>query len=303
MFLSSGSRGCCLLLSISLLGCVSPPGAPLSRAPASASIPPRVTPQGPPPEVVAESALVVDAVTGRILAGKNVDLRRAVASTQKLLTALLVVEAGPLSDEVTIEASDTQVEPTKLYLRPGDTYTRGTLLKVILVRSANDASLALARDVAGSVEAFSARMNERARSLGMRNSNFRNPHGLTEEGQFSTARDMVKLARVAYQRSAIRAPMTWPEYVFVHNDGKEHKLVNTNKLLKRLPYATGMKTGTTRASGKCLVASASLRGRTAIAVVLGSTPSAVWSDAEKLLRWALETSQPPGRPADSPALP
>lgn len=83
--------------------------------------------------------------------------------------------------------------------------------------------------------------------------------------------------------------MTVPEYYFVHNDGTKRKLTNTNKLLKRLPYANGMKTGTTDASGKCLVASGTLNGRSAIAVVLKSTPSSVWSDAEKLLRWALET--------------
>ncbi|NIP95026.1 MAG: D-alanyl-D-alanine carboxypeptidase, partial [Akkermansiaceae bacterium] len=108
-------------------------------------------------------------------------------------------------------------------------------------------------------------------------------------GQFSTARDMAKLARVAYRRSAIRSPLTLPGYTFVHNDGTQRRLVNTNKLLKRLSYANGMKTGTTRASGKCLIASASLRGRSAIAVVLGSTPHSVWNDSEKLLRWALET--------------
>lgn len=248
-----------------------------------------ILPTGPPPAIVAESAIVIDAVTGRILTGKNEDRQRAVASTQKLMTALLVVEAGPLSDPLTIDQSDTLVEPTKLYLRPGDKYTRGDLLKAILVRSANDASVALARDVAGSVDAFAARMNQRARSLGMRNSNFRNPHGLTEEGQFSTARDMARLARAAYRHSAIRGPMTIREYNFVHNDGTIHKLTATNKLLKRLPWVTGMKTGTTRASGKCLIASGSLNGRTVIAVVLGSTPQAVWNDSEKLLRWALET--------------
>ena len=142
-------------------------------------------------------------------------------------------------------------------------------------------------------------MNQRARALGMRDSHFRNPHGLTEEDQYSTARDMAKLARAAYQYPAIRGPLTVREYTFVHNDGTETKLVNTNKLLKRFPYTTGMKTGTTNASGKCLVASGSMNGRTAIAVVLGSTPPAVWNDAEQLLRWALEIPQP----AQSAALP
>ena len=302
MFLSSGPHFGCLLLSVSLLSCIPTSELPTSSQPVAAPLPPPlVTPTGTPPAVVAKSVIVIDAVTGRVLTGKNEDLPRAVASTQKLMTALLVVEAGPLSDPVTIEDSDTSVEPTKLYLRVGDTFPRGALLKAILVRSANDAAMALARDVGGSVEKFAIMMNERARSLGMRNSKFRNPHGLTEEGQFSTARDIAKLARAAYQRSAIRAPMIIADYNFVHNDGSIHKLVNTNKLLKRLSYTTGMKTGTTRASGKCLVASASLNGRTAIAVVLGSTHRAVWNDSEKLLRWALERhlpslqAQPAGR--------
>jgi D-alanyl-D-alanine carboxypeptidase (penicillin-binding protein 5/6) len=245
---------------------------------------------------VAESAIVIDAVTGRVLAGKNENVRRAVASTQKLMTALLVVEAGPLSDQVTIERSDTMVEPTKLYLKPGDTYTRGNLLNVIMVRSANDASISLARDVGGDVAGFANMMNQRARSLGMLDSHFANPHGLTVPGQFSTARDMAKLARAAYQHAAIRVPMAMTEYTFVHNDGTVNKLTCTNKLLKRLSYANGMKTGTTNASGKCLIASGTLNGRTAIAVLLRSSQNEVWSDAERLLRWALETP-PPSPPA------
>lgn len=293
MALNSAPHLGCLLLSLSLFSCSTSPGVPpTGSSPSRPAPPPIVSPEGPPPEVVAESVIVIDAVSGRILGGKNEDERRAVASTQKLLTALLVVEAGPLSNPLTIDESDTRVEPTKLYLKPGHRYTRGELLKAILVRSANDASMALARDVAGDVDQFANLMNRRARSLGMFNSHFRNPHGLTEPGQFSTARDMAKLARVAYQRAPIRAPMTIREYTFVHEDGKETKLVNTNKLLKRLPYTTGMKTGTTRASGKCLIASGTRNGRTAIAVVLGSTSNSVWSDSEKLLRWALELPTP-----------
>jgi D-alanyl-D-alanine carboxypeptidase (penicillin-binding protein 5/6) len=293
MLISTGPQIAYFLLSISLLSCVPPAVSPPVHQSVTIPAPqPVILPTGAPPSIVGESAIVIDAVTGRILAGKNEDKPRAVASTQKLMTALLVVEAGPLSDPLTIQQSDTTVEPTKLYLRSGDRFTRGDLLKAILVRSANDASVALARDVAGSVEGFAVRMNQRARSLGMHNSNFRNPHGLTVEGQFSTARDMARLARAAYRHSAIRGPMTIREYNFVHNDGTIRKLVSTNKLLKRLSWVTGMKTGTTRASGKCLIASGSLLGRTVIVVVLGSTPQAVWNDSEKLLRWALETPHP-----------
>ncbi|NNC89596.1 MAG: D-alanyl-D-alanine carboxypeptidase, partial [Akkermansiaceae bacterium] len=160
--------------------------------------------------------------------------------------------------------------------------------KAILVKSANDAAMALARDVGGSAEGFASMMNRRALRLGMTSSHFKNPHGLTEAGQFSTARDIALLARAAYQRPEIRRYLRVREYQFVHSDGRTKKLENTNELLDQLSYATGMKTGTTRASGKCLVSSAELNGRVVIAVLLGSTSKTVWNDSEALLRWALE---------------
>ena len=281
----------CLLLSFTFLACA-PPNHVTPAGPVHHSIPPSVVaPKGAPPSVVAKRVIVIDASDGRVLVAKNADEKCAVASTQKLMTALLVSEAGSLRDPVVIQSSDTLVEPTKLYLKTGHTYTRGQLLKAILVRSANDASVALARDVAGSVRRFAQLMTLRARSLGMSNSVFLNPHGLTQKGQYSTARDIAKLARQAYQQPSIRSSLAVRKYNFIHNNGKVSKLTNTNRLLKSLPYATGMKTGTTRASGKCLVASGTLHGRTVIAVVLGSTPAAVWKDSESLLRWALESPQ------------
>ena len=281
----------CLLLSFSFLACA-PPNHVTPAGSVHPSIPPSlVSPKGAPPPVVAKRIIVIDASDGKVLVAKNADEKCAVASTQKLMTALLVSEAGSLHDPVVIQSSDTLVEPTKLYLKTGHKYTRGQLLKAILVRSANDASVALARDVAGSVQRFAQLMTLRARSLGMSNSVFLNPHGLTQKGQYSTARDIAKLARQAYQQPSIRSSLAIRNYNFIHNNGKVSKLTNTNRLLKSLPYATGMKTGTTRASGKCLVASGTLHGRTVIAVVLGSTPAAVWKDSESLLRWALESPQ------------
>jgi D-alanyl-D-alanine carboxypeptidase (penicillin-binding protein 5/6) len=228
-------------------------------------------------------------MTGRILAAKDPDSRRAVASIQKLLTAIVVLESGSLDKKVIIQAIDGSVEPTKLYLKPGEVYTRRELLKVILVKSANDASMALARDVAGSKEAFAQRMNAKARALGMMNSQFQNPHGLTEPNQYSTARDIALLARTAYQYSFIRQCMKIKQYTFVYNDGRTKSIESTNKVLKRLPYANGMKTGTTNAAGRCLASSGALNGRVVIAVVLKSNTANIWNDSEKLLRWALET--------------
>lgn len=291
MNIAPGPHLACLALSLLVFACAPSHLATTPRLPYSPLPPSIVSPEGGPPSVEAKRVIVIDVDTGQVLMEKKADQRCAVASTQKLMTAVLVTEAGSLDDPVVIQASDTSVEPTKLYLKTGHSYTRGQLLKAILVRSANDASVALARDVAGSVDGFARQMNLRARSLGMTDTNFRNPHGLTEKGQFSTARDIAKLARHAYRQASIRKPLTVRNYNFVHNSGKVSKLTNTNRLLKSLPFATGMKTGTTRASGKCLVASGSLHGRTVIAVVLGSTPAAIWNDSESLLRWALESPQ------------
>lgn len=291
MNIAPGPSLACLALSFISFACAPPnltTTAGSTRIPIPHSV---VSPQGGPPSVVAKRVIVIDASNGRVLMAKNADERCAVASTQKLMTALLVSEAGSLRDPVVIHSSDTLVEPTKLYLKTGHRYTRGQLLKAILVRSANDASVALARDIAGSVPRFAQQMTLRARSLGMANSVFLNPHGLTQKGQYSTARDIAKLARYAYRQPSIRGPLTIRSYDFIHNNGKVSKLTNTNRLLKSLPYATGMKTGTTRASGKCLVASGTLHGRTVIAVVLGSSPASVWKDSESLLRWALESPQ------------
>ncbi|MFK7851943.1 MAG: D-alanyl-D-alanine carboxypeptidase family protein [Akkermansiaceae bacterium] len=246
-------------------------------------------PQNPPPAVVAESVLIVDVNTGRNLYAKNADQRRAVASTQKIITALCVLDAGNIDKTVTITSYDTLCEPTKLYLKPGETYTRRELLRVLMVKSANDVGRALARDVAGSVEEFAALMNRKCAQLGMRNSRFLNPHGLTEPGQYSTARDITIAARAAYRSPLLRSFFRTKSFTFVYNNGRTRKLENTNKLLKRLPYVDGMKTGTTRASGRCLVSTGTLNGRSVIVTVLKSNTPNIWNDSEKLMRWALES--------------
>ena len=248
-------------------------------------------PNQAPPSVYGESAIVIDARSGRVLYAKNADQIRPVASTQKILTALVALDAGPLSKPVTITVDDTRCEPTKLYLRPGETYTRADLLKVLMVKSANDVARAIARDIGGSQEGFSAMMNRKAAQLGMRRSRFLNPSGLPADGQYSTARDIAIAARHAYRSPTIRSWVNTRDYRFVFAHGRSVHLENTNKLLKRVPYCNGMKTGTTNLAGRCLVATGELNGRAAIVVVLKSNSTHIWSDSEKLLRWALETPQ------------
>ena len=239
------------------------------------------------PNTRAQSVIVIDAKSGEVLYEKNPDQHRAPASTQKLLTALIVAERGYLDQPITIMPSDTLAAPTKLYLKPGDTYRRIDLLRALLVKSPNDVARALARDYAGSPEAFAEVMNQRARAAGAVNSSFRNPNGLPDPGQFSTARDLAMIARAAYANPTIRSIVSMPNYVFRYADGRTRELENTNKVLKRLPYCNGMKTGYTDAAGSCLISSASRPGRDVIAVVLGHTKPRIWQDSAAFLTWAL----------------
>ncbi|MFV0416285.1 MAG: D-alanyl-D-alanine carboxypeptidase family protein [Chthoniobacterales bacterium] len=241
------------------------------------------------PLIHAASAILIDARTGRTLYQKNADQHRQVASTQKLLTGLIIAEREPLDEKITIQWSDTRVEPTKLGLRSGDRYTRRELLESIMVKSSNDATAALAREHAGSIPAFAAEMNRVAASLGANDSYFVNPHGLPGE-QFSTARDIARIAYRAYRNRILRQMMMKETVVFRHNSGRVSRLKATNKLLARSPIYNGMKTGNTNAAGRCLVTSASAGGRDLILVQLGSKTKYIFDDAEKMIRWGLSKS-------------
>jgi D-alanyl-D-alanine carboxypeptidase (penicillin-binding protein 5/6) len=239
------------------------------------------------PTTGASSVIVVDAHSGDVLYEKNPDQYRSPASTQKLLTALIVAETGYLDQPVTVSPIDTMAEPVKLNIRAGDTYRRIDLLRALLVKSPNDVARCLARDNAGNIEAFAERMNQRARELGATHSHFVNPNGLPVPGQYSTARDLSIIARAAYANPTIRSIVCLPQLVFRYANGRTRELENTNKVLRRLPYCNGMKTGYTEAAGHCLIASGSRPGRDIIVVVLGDTKSGVWRDASALLSWGL----------------
>jgi D-alanyl-D-alanine carboxypeptidase (penicillin-binding protein 5/6) len=239
------------------------------------------------PRITAASALLFDARTGRVHYKKNENDRRAVASTQKLLTALIVAEEGELSHPVEIARSDTLAAPTKLYLKPGEIYTRQQLLTALLVKSPNDVAMALARDNAGSVEAFAAKMNSRMRRLGGEDSNFVNPSGLPAPGQYSTARDMARVARAVYFNPLLRDIIRTKFYTFRFSNGKTVSLRNTNRVLRTYTFCNGMKTGYTDAAGHCLISSGSWNGRDVIAVVLGSNKARVWDESAALLAYGL----------------
>jgi D-alanyl-D-alanine carboxypeptidase (penicillin-binding protein 5/6) len=248
--------------------------------------PTEFTPEGIP-KTSAASVIVVDANSGKILYEKNPDQIRPAASTQKLLTALIVAESGFLDRPVTVQSVDPMCDPVKLNIKPGDTYQRIDLLRALLVKSPNDVARCLARDNAGSVEAFAEIMNRRAQQLGAVHSHFVNPNGLPVPGQYSSARDLSLIARAAYANPTIRSIVCLPQLVFRFANGRTRELENTNKLLRRLPYCNGMKTGYTDAAGKCLIASGTRPGKDVIVVVLGDSSSRVWRDASALLNWGL----------------
>ena len=239
------------------------------------------------PATRAAAVMVIDARTGEIFYEKNADAPRAAASTQKLLTALIVAERGFLDRPVTVEPVDTLAEPVKLNIKPGETYQRIELLRALLVKSPNDVARCLARDAAGSVEVFAELRNQKARELGATHSHFINPNGLPMPGQYSSARDLSIIAKAAYANGTIRSIVCLPHLVFRYANGRMRELENTNKVLRRLSYCNGMKTGYTEAAGHCLIASGSRPGRDIIVVVLGDSKSGVWQDASALLSWGL----------------
>jgi D-alanyl-D-alanine carboxypeptidase (penicillin-binding protein 5/6) len=242
---------------------------------------------GAVPNTRANSVMVVDARTGAVLHEKNADQPRPAASTQKLLTALIIAETGYLDRPVRVEQIDTFADPVRLNIRPGEIYQRIDLLRALLVKSPNDVARCLARDNAGNLDAFADKMNAKAQMLGATHSHFINPNGLPMPGQYSTARDLAIIARAAYANPTIRSIVCLPQLVFRYANGRTRELENTNKVLKRLPYCNGMKTGYTEAAGHCLIASGSRPGRDIIVVVLGDTKSGVWTDAASLLSWGL----------------
>ena len=287
-----------LLLLLVLFAGILPASAKHHHSTDSDSATPTPTPEEADgaPSTHATSVVLLDARTGQLLYEKNADEHRPAASTQKLLTGLIVAEAGNLDATVTVDISDTWAEPVKLNIQPGETYRRFDLLQVMLVHSMNDVARCLARDNAGSVEAFADAMNRRAAALGMKDSHFVNPNGLPIPGQFSTARDMSKVAFAAYHNPILRSIVCLKDVDFQYADGRVRKFENTNRVLLTLPYCNGMKTGYTDAAGHCLISSASNGARDVISVVLGDN-GYVWRDSYALLEWGL-AGAPPGRLGD-----
>lgn len=249
---------------------------------------PVARPKRPAPTNSARSVIVIHGNSGTVLHSKNANTPMPVASTQKLLMALILCEAGNMGKSVRVASSDTWVEPAKMGIRSGQVYRKDHLLKAVLVRSSNDIAACLGRDHSGSEQAFANLMTTRARQLGMVNSRFQNASGLPAANQYSTAHDLAILASHAMRYSFIRDAVSTKSMTFRFSNGTTKRIENTNKVLLRYPYCTGIKTGYTRASGKCLISAATKNGRNVIVVVLGSSTKYIWDQTQALLEWGLD---------------
>jgi D-alanyl-D-alanine carboxypeptidase (penicillin-binding protein 5/6) len=237
--------------------------------------------------VIAQSAAVVDSYSGDFLFAKNENARQYPASSTKILTALIVIESGDLDRPVTVELGDTKVEPSSLDLKPGEQYTRRQMLYGLLLKSANDVAMALARDNAGSVTAFAEKMNLRAAQLGATSSHFVNPHGLHDPNHYTTAHDLVLIARAAMQQPLFREIVSTIYFTWKSPSGQIDQLRNHNRLLRHFAGCNGLKTGYTRIAQQVLVSSALRGGHEVISVVLHTDKPGLWNDSKALLSYGL----------------
>ncbi|NLN65303.1 MAG: D-alanyl-D-alanine carboxypeptidase [Clostridiaceae bacterium] len=215
------------------------------------------------PEINARSAIVMDFDSGRVLYEKNAWIKRPMASTTKVMTAIVALENGNMDDIVTVSKKAASIHGSVIHLTAGEKLSFRELMYGLMMRSGNDAAIAIAEHVGGSVEGFVAMMNEKAKSIGALNTNFTTPHGLDEVGHHSTAYDMALITRYALQNPIINE-IVKTTYAQV---GKR-SMVNTNEMLSGYAGADGVKTGYTGKAGRCLITSATREGRRYISVVL-----------------------------------
>ena len=243
-----------------------------------------------PPAVHAKAAILVDMNTGRVLYSHNANARRRMASTTKIMTALLALDTLPLDRVVTVSSRAAEVGAWSLGLKPGDRLTVKQLLHAALVYSANDAAFALAEASSGSMEAFVRKMNREASKLGLSNTHYVNPDGLDAPGQFSSARDLAILARHAMKNGEFRRIVATVTYgITLPGHSQSFVFRNINKLLGTVSGVTGIKTGSTNQAGVCLVASGTENGKSVISVVLGeANVTQTWSDSKALLTYGFE---------------
>ena len=245
-------------------------------------IPPCLGVEGGPPAISAEAAILMDAESGRVLYEKDAHSKRLIASTTKLMTALVAVGSTPDLDRVMEMKPEYQAEGSSMYLKFGEKLTLKELLYGLLLASGNDAALAIAGGCAGDVETFVGWMNEWAADLGMEDSHFANPNGLDHEEHYSTAYDMALLAQAVLEEETLREMVATRSITVAGRS-----LTNHNKLLWQYEGCRGMKTGYTDAAGRTLVSCATRGNQTLICVTLKDRDD--WRDHAALFDYGFES--------------
>lgn len=229
----------------------------------------------------ATSAILVDAASGRVLYEQNADARMLIASTTKIMTALVAIREGNLSDVVTVTREAAMTEGSSMYLKEGEQLTLEELLYGLMLSSGNDAAVAIAQHLCGSQAEFAKRMNATAKELGMEHSSFANPNGLDHEAHYSTARDMATLACAALQNETLARIVSTKTVTVGHRT-----MTNHNKLLSYMNGCIGLKTGYTKAAGRTLVSCAEKNGQRLVAVTLQDGND--WADHQALYAFGFQ---------------
>lgn len=242
-------------------------------------------------ELTAQSAILIEASTGRVIWEKDADVRHYPASMTKMMTGILALENLSPRADVLISPNAAATEDCPLEIVAGECLSADDIITGMLMESDNGAAVAIAETVDGSVDKFVQRMNDRAKMIGMSNTHFVNPNGLTEVNHYSTARDMAKLARFAMNNKKFRDIVSTKKQI-IHWEvpARQQKLAeNTNKLLEKYNGMNGIKTGWTKAAGGCLAASARRNGVELIAIVMQTPePDDRFADAGKLLDYGFK---------------
>lgn len=237
--------------------------------------------------VSAKAAVLIDTSDDSILYSKNADSRLPMASTTKIMTALIALEYGNLDRSYVIPDAAVGIEGSSIYLVHGEKLTLRELIYALMLESANDAAQAIAIIIAGSVEAFADIMNRRAEELGLENTHFTNPHGLDHEEHYTTAYELARLASFALKNEAFREIVSTNKKTVPFNNGEGTRvLVNHNKMLRTYDGAIGVKTGFTKRCGRCLVSAAQRDGLTLVAVTLNAPDD--WRDHTAMLDWGFD---------------
>lgn len=242
-----------------------------------------------PPAISAKNAIVIEQVTGKVLYEKNARQKAYPASITKIITALLAIESGELNKKITVPGSAVGAEGSSIYLAAGERMTMADLVYGLMLRSGNDAALAISTVVAPSTQEFVNKMNERAKQIGAMDTNFINPNGLFDDNHYTTAYDMAIIAREAMKNPNFREVAGAKSWTAQRGEGKYNYFYNKNKVVFDYPGGTGIKIGYTIKSGRTLVASAERQGMEVICVVMGAPD---WfSDSYKLMDYAFEMFQ------------